>query len=476
MDTKTYRAKVCRPIIGDNPAGQRLIEDNLLDFVDSQMMKVGSLAHGDVQWQETEHAALTLLETKTKDVKLLANLLQCIQHTPYPEHFILSISVLADFIQEYWDICYPAPGPRGVLPRRRFYTQIMQRTASAAGKLEPDQMSSEWRSELEIALQRLSDIADENGLSQEGIAEVKSALRPILSRVQVQPQPAVAQPSHPAGNRQSSGSVVPQAVSASLTIPAIDGSNDRTIKQSLLKVADILSELNDGISLSLRLRRYAIWYGISAAPDANEKGETPLMPVSADRIAEYEEQFRRGADYALWRRVEQSLSVAPYWLDGHFLSFKIAENLGNTLWATAITEEARSFISRLPQLLDLSFQGGIPFASEQTKHWLCNNTDTQSTVQSSGDWDSRRQDAFELAETGGLSVAMAMLNDGLKHASEPRDQFYWRLLSADVLRHHKLTAFSQEQYRCLLQQAENTELRDWEPALMQQLLTFSQND
>lgn len=472
MDMNTYRERLCRPIAGDNPAGQRLVEDSLLDFIDDQMMKVGTLAHKEIQWQETEQAALTLLETKTKDIKLLGSLLQCIQYQPHPERFILSLQVLADFIAQYWECCYPAPGDRGILPRRRFFTQILQRTATAAGRLDAGRMNSDWQTELESAIARLRAVAIDNSLPEDGVDEVMSALRPVLSRARVQPPASAGVPV----TEGASCVAATMPITASVTVPPIDAGNDRTLKQSLLKVADVLSELNDGIGLSLRLRRFAVWYGITAAPDADDRGETPLMPVSADRIAEYEEQLRRGADHALWRRVEQSLSVAPYWLDGHFLSFRIAEALGNTAWAEAVAGETRAFVARLPVIAGMSFRGGVPFANSDTRHWLDAEAATASSAQSGGDWDCRRREAFELAEAGGLSVAMAMLNDGLKAAKEPRDQFYWRLLTADIMQHHKLSAFSSEQYRSLLAQAESTALTDWEPSLIQQLTSLATTD
>ncbi|WP_283131934.1 type VI secretion system protein TssA [Enterovibrio norvegicus] len=471
MDIQTYRQRAAKPIEGRNPVGERLLDDALLDFVEGQMMKVGSLSHGDVQWVEAEQSALKLMETHTKDLKLLTHLLQCLQYQASPERFTLSIYVLADFVAQYWETCHPAPGPRGVLPRRKFYSQIVQRTLKTAEKIDVSMFDVEQKTELEKAFTTLSEAASEKDLPTDGVLEVDALIkRRMASNVPTEPQTNSAAP---AG--QGGGNATP--ISAAKPNLDIDGSSDRAIKQTLLKVAEFVSELDGGIGLSLRQRRFAVWFSITSAPEAEANGETQLMPVSTDRIAEYEEQLTRGVDHALWRKVEQSVTVAPYWIDGHFLSYRIALKLGNAEWAEVIASETRAFVRRLPVVLDLHFKGGAPFVGADTRRWLEEGEPNGGASSGGGtDWEDKRKEAFVLADEGGLSVALAMLNDGLSGAKDPRDQFYWRMLSADVMRRHNLSAMADQQYRILLDQATTTSLVDWEPSLIQRLENITKTD
>lgn len=461
MDMQTYRECVSKPIAGENPVGERLLDDALLDFVENQMMKVGSLSHTEVQWGEAEQSAFKLIETQTKDLKLLTHLLQCLQHQASPERFTLSVFILADFINQYWETCYPAPGPRGVLPRRKFFSQIIQRTEKAAEKLDYSMFDFDQKADVEKALDELKSAADNKDLPTEGVSDIAALIKRKLAK----PEPVV---------QAVPGSPTTESPAGTTSMPSpkleIDGSSDRAIKQTLLKVAEFVSELDGGIALALRLRRFAVWFSITSPPDAEPNGETPLMPVSADRISDYEEQLSRGADHALWRKVEQSLTVAPYWIDGHFLSYRVALKLGNAEWADTIAAEVRSFVKRVPAVLDLSFKGGMPLVGEETRRWL-DEGDTSGTgaAATTSDWDSKRKEAFVLADEGGLSVALAMLNDGLSSSKEPRDQFYWRMLSADVMRRHNLSAMAEQHYNNLLEQATQTSLGDWEPTLIQRL-------
>lgn len=463
MDSKKYREQIVQAIEGENPVGERLLDDPLLDFVENQMMKIGSLAHAEVQWDEAEKGALTLLGNKTKDVKILTYLLQCLQHQATPARFTLSVYVLAEFMDAYWEICHPAPGPRGALPRRKFYGQIIQRTVKAAENLDGSSFDFDQKEDLENAIVELTKAVVKYELPEDGVDDVHAAVRRKLSNV-VDTKDVKAT----SEEGQSTVTVEPAFTPSKVEI---DSSSDKAVKQTFFKVADLLSELEGGQALSLRLRRFAIWFSIVAAPDADSDGETQLMPVSVDRISDYEEQLQRGADLALWRNVEKSLTVAPFWLDGHHLSFRVAEKLGKEDWADAIKSEARSFITRLPSLLHLSFKGGTPFASAETAQWLTSGSEGKSGGKASGGWDAERSNVLELAKEGGVSVALAQLNEGFAGASEPRDKFYWRMLSADVMHAHQLSAIARQEYETLLDQVSNISVTDWEPSLIQRLKT-----
>lgn len=73
-----------------------------------------------------------------------------------------------------------------------------------------------------------------------------------------------------------------------------------------------------------------------------ERWPHPLAAVSADRTADYLARLAN-ADLPLWHQVEQSLTLAPYWLDGHVLSAQIALQLGYDAVAQAIRDELSVF-------------------------------------------------------------------------------------------------------------------------------------
>ncbi|WP_298775419.1 type VI secretion system protein TssA [uncultured Shewanella sp.] len=468
--SKEYLTKITQPISADNAVGERLFDDPLFDFIESQMIKVGSLSHGDIQWREVETGIVTLLETKSKDLKLIAYLLQCLQHQASIERFTLSLLILHGFMQGFWESCFPAPGARGVLPRRRFFTQIMQRLVKAAENLDTEFCDQDEKQSITEALAALMAIAKQFELPLDELSRLESALKRRLSGESKPKQAAQTAELHASSSTQNTPQASTEGSSPTPPSLNIDSSNDKATKQTLQKVADFLSEFELGIELSLRLRRFAVWFSIISPPERTASGETRLMPVAVDRVNEYQTLLSKGADMALLRRVEQSLTLAPFWFDGHHLSAQICQSLGHSEWANAIREETYSFLNRVPGLMDMSFKGAVPFVSSETRQWL----DSASGASMAGgevmsSWEQKRQETLELADQGGLSVALAMLNEGMSSTKEPREQFYLRLISAELMDSHQLSAMAKVEYHQLHTQAMETSLTDWEPTLVSHL-------
>lgn len=175
MELTEYRRCVAQPISGDNPVGERLIDDPLFDFIEDQMMKVGSLSHSSVQWDEVEHSALKLLQDKTKDIKLMVYLLQCLHNQLSPSRFILSFELMSDFMASFWEESYPAPGKRGNLPRRKFFSQIAQRFSMATEKIDFNQFDAQDRQALGEAVDAWQKVIEAQGLSSDVVGRGVSA-------------------------------------------------------------------------------------------------------------------------------------------------------------------------------------------------------------------------------------------------------------------------------------------------------------
>ncbi len=465
-ELQELRTLLQTPISQDNPVGERVLDDPLFDFVESQMMKVGSLSHGEVRWDEVEVSIASLMKNKTKDLKLLVHLMQCLQQSNSVERFVLSIQIFSDFLATYWESCFPAPGLRGALPRKKFFTQVVQRTDKALDKLiQSDAFVSEtMQQELDQAKNDFSQASMSLGLSGEySIALINGLERWLTSCRQSSSSPSAEPESVRAAIE------IPQPLEDQVASTSLDTSSLKTAKQSMQKMADYLSENEYGYALSIRLRRHSLWLSISTPPDSNAAGETSLRSMSQDRVREYFEQFQHRPNLALWRQVEQSLLNAPYWFEGQYLSAQIALKLGQSRWAEAILDETLQFLKRLPELGAMSFKDGQPFVNEETKQWLSTQSAIESHSQVVGGWDDKREEAFRLAKEGGLSVAMAMLNDGLVQSSEPREQCYWRLISADLLASQGFDAMAYQHYQSLYQIVTQSSVQDWEPTLVQQL-------
>lgn len=159
--------------------------------------------------------------------------------------------------------------------------------------------------------------------------------------------------------------------------------------------------------------------------------------------------------------MEQSLTLAPYWFEGHVISGQIATRLGYENVTRAIRDELNTFLTRLPALKTLLFTDKTPFLSRESAQWLLEGSGSQqerdATLEQEGIWQCYQQQ--------GLEAALLMM-DKQSQPAEPRGRFYHQLLSAQLLEKAGLTVLAQQQYHSLLQMGLQLQLREWEPALM----------
>ncbi len=73
------------------------------EFVDSEIVKLGSLAHSQLDIPELQRRGLMLLASETKDFRLLAHLLRTLQHAGDP----LALRLLALYVEHYWAVAAP---------------------------------------------------------------------------------------------------------------------------------------------------------------------------------------------------------------------------------------------------------------------------------------------------------------------------------------------------------------------------------
>ena len=457
-DFAAIRRFIAAPINDENKVGQRVVDDPLFDFIESEMMKVGSLSHAQVQWDEVQASILTLFKTKTKDLKLLASLLQCFAARQTVPYCLLSLQVLTDFMEHYWETAYPAPGQRGVLPRKKYFNQIVQRSAHTLDKLisASQPLSATQHDSLSQAKAALVSAIDSYGLQSDESDVLIDKLSRWLS-ISVVEDASAPTPLREDKKRFSNST-------QSASHPPSQGAIS---KDTLLKVAEDISTIEHGAIHGIRLRRCATWLAITTAPEANRDNETPLKAMSQERVNEYLEQLSLSPSHTLWQQIEQSLKNAPFWFDGQHLSAQVALKLNKPQWADAIADETRLLLSRVPELGQLKFKGGEPFVSEQTHQWLYQDVGVETPTNS--DWHEQRKQALALAEQEGLAAAMGLLNNELVMATEFRDQFYWRLLCADVLAHLEFHALAQEHYQSLYKQVAELDVKAWEPSLLQKL-------
>ena len=403
------------------------------EYIDGEIVKLGSLAHSQLDIPELQRRGLVILASESKDFRLLAHLLRTLQHAGDPH---LALRLLALYVEHYWSVA----APQNMAHKKRFASQVIKR--------------------FETGIEGFSQNAPELALATDDLFALyqrafnRAAPAPV-------PTPAASGSSPQTTATSESGVTQPSAPAPQI---AIDSHDDKAWRDTLLKVAAILCERQPDSPQGYRLRRHALWQSITSTPQAESDGRTPLAAVSADMVADYQSRLA-SADMALWQQVEKSVLLAPYWLDGHCLSAQTALRLGYKQVADTIRDEVIRFLERLPQLTGLLFNDHTPFISEQTKQWLAASPDAKvAPVAQIGEESKAARACF--AEQG-LEAALRYLD--MLPEGDPRDQFHRQYLAAQLTEEAGLIQLAQQQYRMLFRMGLQMMVADWEPSLLEQL-------
>ncbi len=446
-----------------------LADEPRWDYVETELVKLGSLAHSQVDLNAVAEACLGLLESRTKDMRVLAQLLRCLQHPAKATPLGAAISLLEAWIQAYWLLAWPGNASQ----KQRLMVQIVKRFEGALPRICESASAAELAQLLAQAeqLERvwLAQCPDKGELLDPLVMGLKRAQRQQVAQAQAdaagQPQSSgAAAASNPtSAGPSASGAMLLSGGGGSAGVD-VDSSNDRAWRQTQLKVAELLIERQPEAAVGYRLRRHAVWAGITAVPMSGAGNKTPLAPMSADMVDEYRAAMN-APDQGLWQRIEQSLTLAPYWFEGHRLSAEVAQKLGFGAVAQAIAEELGAFLQRLPALRELAFSDGSPFLSPECSRWL---QPAKGGSAGSGEAGLAEEVAQRHGEQG-VAAALALLDERMAQLKEPRDRFHALLVQAELLAQEGMEALARQHYQHLWQEASRLGLSHWEPGLVNRL-------
>jgi len=438
---------------------ESFLTDTRWEYIETAMLKLGSLQHEQVDIPLVCEFALQLLEQSSKDLRLVTQLLRALLQTADATDLTLALQLLQLWLQHYAAPSASATGHR----QQRLLQQNLQRLQTASWRLEP--LPAQQRQLLEHHARRLEDLclADDNTL----LAAASQQLRQAIQQLPHQdPEAAVSSNTHPAATIFA---VAPEEMTSSPTteppvsLPVInlesmavfataDPQPSRARRQALLELASQLIQHDTAHPIGYRLRRYALWSGIETLPSHSAQQRTQLAAPDADRRHDYRQGLATPT-VELWQQIEQSLTLSPFWLEGHWLSAQAAQRLGYPTIAHAIAQELRQLLQRLPGLEHLAFVDGTPLLSPEGAQWLHHSSSVISTP----------------SEDQSLPADMTSIEQALQHSSSPEQQFQLLLGMARHLEQQQNTAIAAHYYRLLQQHARQLSLAEWNPQLMVQL-------
>lgn len=442
-------------------------EDPRWEYVETELVKLGSLAHGQVDLDAVAEACLCLLENRTKDMRVLGQLLRCLQHPAKATLMSTALLLLTSWARAYWLQAWP----ESITQKHKLMVQIIKRFDTALPRLIENATSAELTQLLaqtrELESYWLGLYPERKELFDALITglERTSGQQMVNTKLDSVEQPPGRVSAVTALAKNSMAALMGKKGEVKDAAVEIDCTNDRAWRQTLLKVAELLIERQPDAAIGYRLRRHAIWAGITTPPAITRESKTQLAPIPVDLVDEYRSAMN-SPTLELWRRVEQSLILSPYWLDGHQISAELAQRLGFTAVSQAIMQELGNFLQRLPLLTEIAFSNGTPFLSSDSYRWLQSGMEERGAIR--GD-TSLADVVAKCHETQGMGAALALLDEQMAQLKEPRARFHAQLVQADLLAQEGMSSLARQHYQHLWQEATRLGLVQWEPGLVSRL-------
>ena len=269
IDQKAYLEAIKTPIT-ENKTSK---ESEEFIFLEEEMTKFSSMRENTLDWKQAEKTAIVLLSEKTKNFRVLAHLLLCLQHDRDAERFILSIQLLNSFVELFWESSEPKiqPPKKELMIKKKILRQILIRTEQATSRLDLTEGDRALTPNLSQAMENLEKVVTKVGLEYEDFwkitTEFEKKLPPevIVQKKISEPETNTSSPKQTSTDAPSSNSDIK---SSELKL---DIENTHETRQSLLKIATFLNNTFKKEPLGYRVRRFSLWFNVKTLPPLKKK-------------------------------------------------------------------------------------------------------------------------------------------------------------------------------------------------------------
>ncbi|WKY59636.1 type VI secretion system protein TssA [Vibrio sp. SNU_ST1] len=448
IDTETLLA----PIPGVSPTGEDARYEFCYEMMETEVKKFGSLFGETVDWHIVKVHSIEVLSQHSKDLKALCYLIRALVEENGVAGLDEGLSLLNESISHFGGELYPKR-KRG---RDGAVEWLNHQIKLVSTKLSTQSLNWEALSRcvtLVESIQRQFDQIFQD--SDADFFEIKTQLNQLMQNASPseeilgQDRAVDTGPLTEASGKSEKvkgvdaqpplDSSLTQALSNKTRISSselnfvdvdTDFSSPTASKRTLKKVAEMMMHSNPTEALGYRIYRHLTWFDVDGLPDHQENVTQLSLAVSLDQQVEYRDKAHQESDIDTIKRLERTLTDAPFWLTGHYFVYSMLSNLGYGEAATAVKQETRRFINSFNGIESLFFKNSIPFADEATITWLStgnssssdNSSIVQSIVVSEDDLSEMEDIALE-----DLGMYVAELSKKLELDNSGRGQFMLHL-------------------------------------------------
>ena len=448
------------PVTEANPVGDDPKYSVEFEFVKAEIAKMT-----ERDWEQIHINARQVLTAQAKDITLLCyGLLASTVAKGWSEGAAMA-QAMAQLCREHWDTLHPQ---RERARQNAFKWLTEERTLGTFAQVAVGSGDHEALSACAAALNEMK------GILNERFPDAPPSIKPLIQFVEEKAKstrPAAA--TTPAPRPAASGTEATQTSSSTpLAAPTVgDGASKSDLMAALRKIALSLSSAEPDNPLGYKLLRISRWQEISVAPK-NDKGATTFPPPNPQRAAFLEGQCAQRSWAPILEKSEPAFTEPGlhFWLDLQYYAVQAFQGKGQEPCAEAIRQELRALLKRVPQLADLKYNDGTPFANGTTKAWL-EELQQEGTGVSRSSAAAREETleadleaAKELASSGKVSEALDVLQAGLIYGDLRSRTVRQLEIARLALQHGKIRAALAVATE-IAERAERMSLAAWEPGL-----------
>jgi type VI secretion system protein VasJ len=293
----------------------------------------------------------------------------------------------------------------------------------------------------------------------------------------------------PAGNTAA----IPVATSALTTshtpvllsspLPSPPSSGDptdylRDVGSSVIEVAHKIRKLNPADPLSFRILRVGLWLHILQPPPTNSGNKTLVPPPSETLRSNLELMAANSRWSQLLEEAESALTGCRFWLGLQHYSFQalLAMGDGYRQAKDTVVMELRSLLQRMPNLTELEFSDGMPYASSSTLAWIENTVTASKSsppvpVTISAEENKVLVEAQKMVDEKNISAAINFLQEKIAACSSGSGRFRLRLSLAKICHQAGQAILAKALYESLEKESLDHNLDEWDPPLVIECLS-----
>ncbi|WP_422374205.1 type VI secretion system protein TssA [Roseibium sp.] len=506
------RAEVGKAAL-ENPDAQEEFRDSPeFEELEAEFRKLETGGPNAVNWKQLNDETVKVLQTTSKDLVLATRLAFGLFVEEGYAGLATGLVILRDLTETHWETMVPPL--RRERGRAGAYDWLAEKLAPMVEAKNPE---GSYNGEIYIAHDALLELdnALEQKMTKSQVAlgplvralrpyarDAKAALEearkaaeaaaaapaeaetPAAETATTEASPAApAEPPTPAPAPQAAAPAPKPAAAPAAPVAeiAVDTTNTTAAMQAVLnaasKAATAIRQQAPADARGYYAARFALWGRVQELPPSND-GKTALPPPQKAKVTELAALKGAGNNEGLIKSAESAFVASPFWLDAQFHLASAMEAAGESYDAARrlVIGELSSFTKRFPNVSDLSFSDGTPFASVETKDWISAEVSAGGSGGGGGgssELDRAFSEAVQLALAGKTMAGLASLKSFLSARGSGRDWFQTQLKIGEFCLQFELIQPLFALLSSLRTIAAERDLAHWDPELAVALARLS---